>query len=165
MLALGVQAALAGCTLDVHGLEALDSGIVGGDDAGMSVTIPDTGPPPPPPMEASVPPPDASAPDVMMVVGKGCPDGATVKDIMGPLPDNTGNFGTTGPACARFRGNVMGWGVSNGQGRMVTIVGATTMGPFDATATTTSTMAPGSDGFIYWLLTSGSADYVSVYAY
>jgi hypothetical protein len=163
MLALTVQGALSGCTLDVHGLEAADAGIVGGDDAGMSVTIPDAGQPPP--EDVSVDPPDASTMDVTMMVGTGCPSGAEVRDIPSSSK-NSGNFSTTGPVCARYKGNVMGWGVSNGQGRMVTVVGATTTGPLDATMVgTAGAVDAGPDGFIYWILTAGSVNYVSVFVF
>jgi hypothetical protein len=157
---------VSGCALDVNGTASLDAGDPG-DDAGVTVPpVPDAGmpSPPPSPMEASVDLPDAADPDGHDD-GKGCPAGTEVRDIDPPLPDNTGNFGTTGPACARYFGDVTGWGVSNGQGRMVTVVGATTVGPVDTSVAATGPVSAGPDGFVYWILTAGDADFVSVYAY
>jgi hypothetical protein len=160
---------VSGCALDVQGTASLDGGELGGDDAGtIAPPLPDAGMPPPP-MEGSADPPDAGtavdADGASLVEGQGCPDGTEVRDIDPPLPNNTGNFATTGPVCARYLGDVTGWGVSNGQGRMVTVVGAMTIGPVDPSVAVTGPVAAGSDGFVYWILTAGDADYVSVYAY
>jgi endoglucanase len=83
------------------------------------------------------------------------------------LPGTTGNFGTTGTVCVVYQGSVNGWGVSNGQGRVVTVIGATNVGPFDATgdANTMPALGAGSDGFIYWIFTGGADNYASLYIF
>lgn len=79
---------------------------------------------------------------------------------------NSGNFGTAGAVCVQLHAGVhQGWGVSNGQGRMVTVVGGTTVGPEDATAATGGAVAAGADGYVYFNFTAGSNNYTSVYVY
>jgi hypothetical protein len=59
-----------------------------------------------------------------------------------------------------------GWGISNGDGRMVTVVGSTTVGPEAAAPNVTGgAIAAGMDGFVYWNFTAGSNNYTSVYIY
>jgi hypothetical protein len=79
---------------------------------------------------------------------------------------NTGNFGTTGAVCVQFKGSVhQGWGVSNGDGRMLTVVGSTTVGPESAAGAAGGAVGAGTDGFVYWNFTAGSFSYTSVYIY
>jgi len=85
------------------------------------------------------------------------------------LPGSTGNFGTTGSVCVVYQGSVNGWGISNGQGRLLTVIAATTLGPLDAAAAdaagTMPALGAGSDGFIYWVFTAGADSYASLYIF
>jgi len=83
------------------------------------------------------------------------------------LPGSTGNFGTTDSVCVVYQGSVNGWGVSNGQGRLLTVIAATNIGPIDATgdASTMPALGASSDGFIYWIFTAGADDYASLYIF
>ncbi len=158
---------LAACTLGINGTLAPD------DDGGVVVADAGVGPPAPdaaddpattvdPLADAIAAAPDRAPPPP----APGCDPQAIVLDVMGTgSSKNSGPVGTAGPACVRYAGNVMGWGVSNGQGRMVEVIGATTIGPFDATLPMPSAMAPGPDGYIYWALTAGDVTYTSVYVY
>jgi hypothetical protein len=88
----------------------------------------------------------------------------------GQYTANTGNFMTTAAVCVELQGSVhQGWGISNGQGHMVTVVsGAGSSGPIDASGSlSTLPTAPqaASDGFVYWNFTAGSVDYTSLYIF
>ncbi len=97
-------------------------------------------------------------------VGAGCATGATV--IVMPANGQSGNFNTTGPVCVEIHGGVpTKWAVYNGAGRMVTAVGATTVGPEDATSASGNAIAPGPDGFVYFNFTAGSNNYTSMSDY
>jgi hypothetical protein len=117
--------------------------------------------------------PDVASPPPDVGVGAGCASGATVIVLMpaaGQYTANTGNFGTVGPVCVELHGSVhQGWGLSNEQGRMVTLVSATgAQGPVDASGSLSSlATAPqaGADGFVYWNFTAGSVDYTSLYIF
>jgi hypothetical protein len=124
------------------------------------------------PNDTGAPPPDVGAPPDVGV-GAGCASGATVIVLMpqaGQSTANTMNFGTAGAVCVELHGSVhQGWGVSNGQGRMLTLISATgTQGPIDASGSLSS-LAPapqaGADGFVYWNFTAGTVDYTSVYIF
>jgi hypothetical protein len=103
-----------------------------------------------------------------VAVGAGCAAGATVTMV---TLDATGHGDTAqglmvaGALCVQVKGSVhQGWGVSNGDGRMLTIVGATTAGPFSATTMSTGgAVTAGPDGNVYFNLTAGSKPYVSMY--
>jgi hypothetical protein len=167
-----VGAVLCACALDVNGTMPPDAGDLAGQDAGMGVTIADAAvgdaiverPMPmdasstvdsaPPEDHAPAPPPPSS-----------CDPAALQVELPGPLPETSMDFGTFGPVCVRYKGAIMGWGISNGQGRMVTLIGATMVGPLDATLVSSSAMAVGPDGFVYWALTKGNVTYASMFAY
>jgi hypothetical protein len=120
------------------------------------------------PMEAG-----AMIPDVG--VGPGCADGAQVIVLMpaaGQYNANSGNFMTLGAVCVELSGSVhQGWGISNGQGRMLTLTSAAGMsGPIDASGSIASLpVAPqaGSDGFVYWNFTADTdmVNYTSIYIF
>jgi hypothetical protein len=115
----------------------------------------------------------STTPDVG--VGPGCAAGALVIVLMpaaGQFNANSGNFMTLGPVCVELSGSVhQGWGLSNGQGRMLTLTsGAGTSGPIDASGSLASLpVAPqaGSDGFVYWNFTADTAmvPYTSIYIF
>ena len=72
---------------------------------------------------------------------------------------NTGNFNTTGPWCVRTNATIHGWGVSNGDGRTVTVDGtAVTFGQFPLPAAWT-------DGYTYFDFTAGTYSYCSMYIF
>lgn len=83
---------------------------------------------------------------------------------------NSGNFNTAGAVCVKLQGSVhQGWGISNGQGRMITVTGsAGTSAAIDASGPLgclpTAPQA-GADGFVYWNFTAGSVDYTSIYIF
>ena len=120
------------------------------------------------PMDAGLVIPDVG-------VGAGCAAGAVVIVLMpaaGAFTANSGNFNTLGPVCVELSGSVhQGWGLSNGQGRMLTLTsGAGTSGPIDASGSITSLPAApqaGSDGFVYWNFTADTdmVNYTSVYIF
>jgi hypothetical protein len=95
----------------------------------------------------------------------------TIMPPAGQYTANTGNFNASGPVCVQLMGSVhQGWGISNGQGRMVTVVSsAGSSGPVDASGTLVPPLpaAPqaGSDGYVYWDFTAGSVDYTSLYIF
>jgi hypothetical protein len=65
-----------------------------------------------------------------------------------------------------FHGSVNGWGVSNGDGRNVTAIGATTFGPASATTLNTPpAIAAGADGFVYWIFTAGTLTFASMFMF
>jgi hypothetical protein len=114
-----------------------------------------------------------SAPEVG--VGAGCAAGTTVitLTVNAQFNGNTGNFKTLAAVCVQLHGSVhQGWGISNGQGRMVTLISATgTSGPVDASSSSPFPTLPapqaGSDGFVYWNFTADTAnvDYTSIYVF
>jgi hypothetical protein len=145
-----------------------DDGSVLGMDSGGS-----------PPMDAS-PIMDSPPPPVDVGIGMGCAAGATVITLMPPdgsYSANTNNFGTLEAVCVQLKGNVhQGWGISNGQGRMVTVTDASgAHGPVAANGTLfpalPTTPQAGSDGFVYWNFTaeppatSGGITYTSIYIF
>ncbi len=102
-------------------------------------------------------------------VGAGCAAGATV--IMMTLSGTngqSGNFMTTGAVCVQLMGSVhMAWGVSNCQGRSLTITGATTSGPTTLVGNDTASgaIAAGPDGFVYFNFSAGANSFASLYVY
>jgi hypothetical protein len=136
-----------------------DTGTVMNQDSGTpeTSTVVDTGGPPP---------------DVG--VGAGCAMGATVIVLMpaaGAYTANSGNFNTTGPVCVELMGSVhQGWGLSNEQGRTLTLTSsAGTSAPIDASQYSSLPVAPqaGPDGFVYWNFTADDAgvNYTSIYIF
>jgi hypothetical protein len=82
------------------------------------------------------------------------------------LPGNSGSFNTTDTVCVFFHGSVSGWGVSNGDGRTVTSMGATTFGPASATTLNTPpAIAAGADGSVYWIFTAGTVSFASMFIF
>jgi hypothetical protein len=136
--------------------------VVGSDGPGM------TGVESSAPMDAGPMIPDVG-------VGPGCAAGAQVIVLMpaaGQYNANSGNFNTLGAVCVELSGSVhQGWGISNGQGRMLTLTsGAGMTGPIDASGSIASLPAApqaGSDGFVYWNFTADTdmVDYTSVYIF
>jgi hypothetical protein len=133
-----------------------------------------------PPMDAPVI--MDSPPPVDVGIGAGCAAGSTVITLTFPtMPPgystNTMNFGTLGAVCVQLKASVhQGWGISNGQGRMVTVTDASgTHGPVAANGTLFPPLptAPqaGSDGFVYWNFTAeppatmGGITYTSLYTF
>jgi hypothetical protein len=106
-------------------------------------------------------------------VGAGCAAGAVVIVLMPSASQNanSGNFNTAGPVCVELMGSVhQGWGLSNGQGRTLTLTSAAgTSAPIDASAYSSLPVAPqaGSDGFVYWNFSADDAgvNYTSVYIF
>jgi hypothetical protein len=126
--------------------------VIEDSSAPETTTLPDTG----------------SSPDVGM--GAGCAAGAVVITLpAGQANSNTGNFGTVGPVCVELMGSVhQGWGLSNENGRMLTLTSSTgTTAPIDATLYASLPAAPqaGPDGFVYWNFTSGTYPYASLYIF
>jgi hypothetical protein len=101
--------------------------------------------------------------------GAGCAAGATV--VMMPSSGQSGNFNTGGAVCVQMQGSVvMNWGVSNGDGRMVSVTSAAgTAGPVVAVGAPPpglpGTPQAGADGFVYWNFTAGSPTWTSMYVY
>jgi hypothetical protein len=92
-----------------------------------------------------------------------CAQASEVIELDGPS-GNTGRFATLGLVCVVHRGSIAGWGVTSGQGRLVTAYGATTVGPLDPTKVSTlPALGAGPDGFIYWILTAGTSAFTSLF--
>ena len=100
----------------------------------------------------------------------GCIPGSTVITIAGPN-GQSGNFNTPGAVCVQMKSGVaQNWGVSNGDGRMVSVtcslgtsvaVTATGQPPNGAP----QAPQPGPDGYVYWNFTAGSPSYTSMYTF
>jgi hypothetical protein len=72
---------------------------------------------------------------------------------------NTGNFGTTGPACYRTNDTINGWGCSNCDGRTITVDNVVvTVGQIPLPA-------PYTDGYTYFSFSAGTYTYASLYYY
>jgi len=164
-----------GATAEVTGEP--DGGVVGDDasgagDAPLQDASPSVGNDAPGVVAESSTPQDTGATMPDVVVGAGCAAGAVVIVLMpaaGQFTANSGNFDTAGPACVQLMGSVhQGWGLSNEQGRMLTLTSAAgTTGPVDATTYASLPAAPqaGPDGFVYWNFTAGMYDYTSLYVF
>jgi hypothetical protein len=76
---------------------------------------------------------------------------------------------TLGAVCVVVEGSIPhGWGTSNSDGRTLTVVGATTLGPFVPNAVQTGgPIAAGADGNVYFNFsaTTSNVDYTSMYDY
>ncbi|MGH7435908.1 MAG: hypothetical protein ACRENE_09560 [Polyangiaceae bacterium] len=101
----------------------------------------------------------------------GCVPGSTVFTIVGPN-GQSGNFNTSSAVCVQMKSGVsQNWGVSNGDGRMVSVTCSMgTSAPVAATASTPppgapQTPQPGPDGYVYWNFTGGGLSYTSMYTY
>jgi hypothetical protein len=70
----------------------------------------------------------------------------------------SGNFGTTGPVCVTFHGNVNGWNASNVTARTVIVTGSTTQMPAvtGGSIPNQPSLTASSDGYIYWNYTGGA---------
>jgi hypothetical protein len=110
-----------------------------------SPVVIDTGPPLPPPTKCAV--------------------GATIVAMATTGPAVL--FNTTGAVCITYRGSVNGWNASNVNGRSVTVVGSTTQMPLvvDDSIANQPGLLPGTDGYIYWNFTTGTASYASLSAF
>jgi hypothetical protein len=155
-----------------------DDATTAGNDAPGTVIPPDDGGPPTEtgttPVEDTGAPPVDAGPPPDVGVGAGCAAGATVIVLMPGASHtaNTNNFGTVAAVCVELMGNVnQGWGLSNGQGRMLTMTSAAgTSATIDAGGSIASLpQAPqaGPDGFVYWNFTADtqSVNYTSVYIF
>jgi hypothetical protein len=98
-----------------------------------------------------------------------CPAACAAASVILQIPrlrGTSGSFGTADSACVLFHGSVSGWGVSNGEGRTVTAIGATTFGPTSTSMLKTpSAIAPSVDGFVYWIFTPGTRSYASMFIF
>jgi hypothetical protein len=162
-------------TTDATTLPPDDAMTVANDSPGTVVPPDDSGPivadsggtPEAAPIVDAGPPPDVG-------VGAGCAAGATVIVLMpgSGHSANTGNFNTLAAVCVELMGNVnQGWGLSNGQGRMLTLTSsAGTSATIDASGSISSlpqAAQAGADGFVYWNFTAetGTVNYTSVYIF
>ena len=155
-----------------------DASVASPDDAGTTAgdaTPPDgepasqdSGQAPDATMPDDAAPPDASfgdsAPAPLDAASAGCSPGAVV--IPMTKLNTTYKFNTVAAVCVTYKGYVSGWNGSNVQGRSVTVIGATTrtLATIAENAVQPS-VAPSSDGYIYWNFSIGLYAYASMDAF
>ena len=94
-----------------------------------------------------------------------CASASRIIRLDGP-ENNSGNFLTLGSVCIVHAGAVArGWALANYDGRLVTVFGAVTVGPFDPSVevSTQPPIGPAPDGYVYWVLLPGPSPYVQLF--
>lgn len=85
--------------------------------------------------------------------GVGCsPDETVIVIPSGGM--TTGPFNTLSPICVEYRGEIPGWQTANGADRLVTVTGASVVGP--TSASSGGETSPASDGWVYWNFTGAT---------
>ncbi len=116
----------------------------------------------------AAPPPDASSADSALAALDAGPAGCSPGAVVIPMTklNTTYKFNTVAAVCVTYKGYVSGWNGSNMQGRSVTVIGATTrtLATIAENALQPS-VAPSSDGYIYWNFSIGIYAYSSMDAF
>lgn len=156
----------------VVGDEPAPDGGAAGEDSGPApdggAAGKDSGPAPDATAPDDAGPHDASPADSPAAESGAAPAGCSPGAVVIPMTklNTTYKFNTVASVCVTYKGYVSGWNGSNMQGRSVTVVGAMTRTlPTIAENAVQPSVAPSSDGYIYWNFSIGMYAYSSMDAF